>query len=162
MMETQAQATLSSTTNPNPIDAAGGPAAVIARLERAVNAHDLDAMAACFQPDYESAQPIHPDRAFRGREQMRANWVQIFGAVPDITAAVLRYAVDGETVWSEWDLRGTRRDGAPHRTAMVNIAGVRDGEIAWMRLYMEPVATGAGIDAAVRESLTSAGGGGGR
>ena len=118
-------------------------------------------MAACFQVDYESGSRSTPIALFAGGE-MRANWVQIFGAVPDITAEVLRYAVDGETVWSEWDLRGTRRDGAPHRTAMVNIAGVRDGEIAWMRLYMEPVAAGAAIDTAVRESLTSASGGGGR
>lgn len=160
MMETQAQATRSSTTTP--IDAADGPAAVLARLQRAVNAHDLDAMAACFQVDYASAQPIHPDRAFRGRAQMRANWTQIFGAVPDLRAEVLRSAVDGETVWSEWALRGTRGDGTPHQTAMVNIAGVREGAIAWMRLYMEPVAVGAGIDAGVRESLTSAGGGGER
>jgi ketosteroid isomerase-like protein len=135
------------------------PTGVITRIQRAVNAHDLDALAACFELDYRSEQPLHPNRAFRGREQMRKNWSQIFGAVPNIQAEVLRCAVDGNTVWTEWDMRGTRGDGAPHRIAMVTIGGVRDGEIAWMRLYMEQVSDGEGIDTAVREGLTGTGGG---
>ena len=84
---------------------------------------------------------------------MRKNWAQIFGAVPDITAEVLRCAVDGDTVWTEWDLRGTRVDGVPSHTVMVTIAGVQDDQIVWMRLYMEQVQVGEGIDAAVRASL---------
>ncbi len=133
--------------------AEANPAAVIDRIQRAVNEHDLDALGACFQVDYRSEQPIHPDRAFRGREQMRNNWAQIFGAVPDITADVLRCAVDGDTVWAEWELRGARRDGAKQVTAMVTIGGVQEGEFAWMRLYMEQMSTGEGIDAAVRAGL---------
>lgn len=151
-METQTDA-----SPPRVVDA--DPSAVIARIQRSVNAHDLDALVACFQPDYRSEQPLHPDRAFRGREQMRANWTQIFAAVPDITADVLRWALDGQTVWAEWDLRGTRRDGTPHHTAMVTIGGTQDGQISWMRLYMEPVSTGAGIDAAVQAGLAGRGGG---
>jgi ketosteroid isomerase-like protein len=134
-----------------------GPLAVIERIRRAVDAHDLEALAACFQPGYRSEQPLHPDRAFRGREQLRTNWSQIFAAVPDIRATVLRCATDGATVWTEWDLRGTRRDGTPQHTAMVTIGGVHEGQIAWMRLYMEQVSAGAGIDAAVREGLAEGG-----
>lgn len=133
------------------------PTAVVERIQRAVNAHDLDALAACFQPNYRSEQPIHPDRAFRGREQMRKNWSQIFGVVPDIEATILRCAVDGDTVWTEWEMRGTRRDGSPHLTAMVTITGVEEGEVAWMRLYMETVSQGGGIDAAVQQDLTGKG-----
>jgi hypothetical protein len=40
----------------------------IARLRDAMNAHDLDAMAALFAPDYRSEQPLHPNRGFGGRE----------------------------------------------------------------------------------------------
>lgn len=129
------------------------PAAVVERIQRAVNEHDLDALGGCFQVDYRSEQPIHPDRAFRGREQMRNNWAQIFGAVPDITADVLRCAVDGDTAWTEWELRGTRRDGAKQVTAMVTIGGVHQGEFTWMRLYIEAVSTGEGIDAAIRAGV---------
>ncbi len=129
------------------------PAAVVERIQRAVNEHDLDALGTCFQREYRSEQPLHPDRAFRGRDQMRKNWAQIFAGVPDIKADVLRCAVDRDTVWAEWELRGTRLDGAPHLTAMVTIGGVDEGEFVWMRLYMEQVSEGEGIDAAVRAGL---------
>jgi hypothetical protein len=36
---------------------------------------------------------------------------------------------------------------------MVTIAGIPAGRVVWMRLYMEPVQAGEGIDAAVRASL---------
>jgi ketosteroid isomerase-like protein len=61
----------------------------------AVNDHDLDALVACFAPDYVNETPARPQRGFRGREQVRRNWTQIFAGVPDIRAAVPRYATDG-------------------------------------------------------------------
>lgn len=138
--------------NPHPDS---NPLQVIDHIRHAVNAHDLGALAMCFQRDYRSEQPFYPDRAFRGRDQMRRNWTQIFGAVPDIRAEVLRSAVDGDTVWTEWEMRGTRRDGAPHHSAMVTIGGVEGGEVAWMRLYLEPVTLGDDIEAAVQAELAS-------
>ncbi len=131
------------------------PRAVIDAIKRAVDDHDLEALAACFHPDYLSEQPFHPDRTFRGSEQMRKNWSQIFWSVPDIRANVLRCAVDGNTAWTEWELRGTRLDGAPALMAMVTIAGTDGGQVVWMRLYLEPVTPGAGIDASVREHMAA-------
>jgi len=52
---------------------------------------------------------------------------------------VLACAVDGDTVWSEWEWQGHQRDGAPFEMAGVTVQGVKDGRIAWARLYMEPV-----------------------
>ncbi len=134
------------------------PLTIITRMKRAVDEHDLDALGACFQADYLSEQPFHPDRTFRGREQMRKNWGQIFQGVPNIRANVLRCTVDGTTVWTEWHLEGTRVDGGPAHVAMVTIAGTDAGQIAWMRLYLEPVTHGAGIDASVREQVAAEGG----
>ena len=54
-------------------------------IRRATNDHDLDALVACFAPDYQSEFPVHPDRAFHGLEQLRRNWMLIFGAVPTST-----------------------------------------------------------------------------
>jgi SnoaL-like domain len=51
-------------------------------------------------------------RTSRGNPQIGRNWTRIFAAVPDIRARVLRIAVDGDTVWTEWEMSGTRRDGA--------------------------------------------------
>ena len=78
-----------------------GPAAVVERLREAINARDLDALAACFAPNYLSEVPAHPDRAFRGHEQMRRNWTQIFGGVSDIAATLLGCTLAGDTAWAD-------------------------------------------------------------
>jgi len=51
---------------------------MLRNLERATNEHDLAALADCFAEDYRNETPLHPARSFRGREQVRANWRQIF------------------------------------------------------------------------------------
>lgn len=117
------------------------PTTVIGQLQRAINQHDLAAMGQCFAPNYRSEFPAHPERAFRGHEQMRRNWSHIFRAVPDIEAAVVSCAVDGETVWTEWEWRGTGPAGKPHIMRGVTVQGVQEDRIAWVRLYMEPVQT---------------------
>jgi hypothetical protein len=83
--------------------------------------------------------PAHPQRGFRGNEQVRRNWSQIFAGVPDLQARLPRMAVDGDTVWTEWDMSGTRRDGAAHLMRGVSIFGVSQGRLAWVRFYLEPV-----------------------
>ena len=124
---------------------------VMDRLNAALNAHDLEAFLACFHEDYASEQPAHPDRAFHGREQVRTNRSAVFEGVPDFRSELVRAAVDGEIAWSEWRWRGTQSDGASLDMAGVMVCGVRDGLMAWARLYIEPVEqAGAGIDAAVR------------
>jgi ketosteroid isomerase-like protein len=122
------------------------------RLQEAQNQHDLEAFVACFAPDYRSEQPLHPDRAFVGREQVRKNWSVIFKNVPDLRSELIRAASGGDTVWAEWRWSGIRLDGERFNLRGVTIMGVQNVEIAWGRLYMEPVQeTGEGVDAAVRE-----------
>ena len=116
-----------------------GPAAVVERLLAAINAHDLEAMVACFADDYVNEWPAHPQRGFHGGEQVRRNWSQIFAGVPDLRARLPRMVVDGDTVWAEWDIAGTRRDGAAHLMRGVSIFGVAEGSLAWVRFYLEPV-----------------------
>ncbi len=130
------------------------PIECIQRLEQAINHHDLEEFTNCFAPDYSSTFPAHPDRAFTGHEQMQKNWSQVFGAVPDLHATLLRHAVDGETVWAEWEWKGTRMDGVTFFHSGVTIQGVQQGRIAWARLYMEPVQeAGSGIDAAIQQTM---------
>jgi ketosteroid isomerase-like protein len=119
------------------------PRACIERLGRAVNAHDLAAMTDCFEPDYASEFPIHPDRVVGGHRQMQQTWAQIFAAVPDLRADLIRCCVDGETAWAEWEWQGRSGDGSPFWHRGVTLQGVRGGRIFWTRLYMEPVQTGA-------------------
>jgi ketosteroid isomerase-like protein len=131
------------------MDRAGqDPAVVVERLLAAINAHDLEAMVACFADDYLNEWPAHPQRGFRGRGQVRTNWSQIFAGVPDLRARLPRMTVDGDTVWTEWDIAGTRPDGGPFLTRGVSIFGVREGHLAWVRFYLEPVEETSGdVDA---------------
>jgi len=134
-------------------------AAPLDRLVTAASGRDLDALVGCFTPDYRNETPAHPAQGFTGREQVRRNWEQIFAVMPDITARVLRSACDGDVVWSEWHMAGTRPDGTALQMAGVVIFGVRGGQFAWARWYLEPVQAG-GPDAsqAVRQR-TGAGAG---
>src|SRR5829696_7572743 len=125
---------------------------VAERLNAAMNARDIDAFVACFAEDYDSKQPAHPDRAFTGREQARANWSAIFEGVPDFTSELVASVASGDVEWSEWRWRGTHADGTRLDMAGVIVGGVRDGLLQWARLYVESVEReGAGIEAAVRE-----------
>ena len=132
---------------------AGG--ALVERLCRAVNEHDLDALTECFAEDYVNETPAHPARGFQGRAQVRRNWQQIFDAVPDITAEV-GWIADEETVWSEWQMRGSRPDGTPHHMRGVVIFGVEGDVAAWARFYLEAVEEGGGdADEAIRRAVLS-------
>jgi ketosteroid isomerase-like protein len=127
------------------------PQALIDRLTAAQNAHDLEAMLACFHEDYQSEQPIFPARTFRGIDQVRANWSALLQSVPDFHAEILRSAVDGDTIFVEIHWTGTKSDGSPLEERGVVIMGIRADRIAWGRLYAEEVEReGADIDAVVR------------
>src|SRR4051794_35271531 len=90
------------------------PRATIQRLVEATAARDVDRIVACFAEDYSLEAPAHPHRSFRGNAQVRSNWTQIFAAVPDHTTTLSRLAVEGDSVWTEWEMSGVRRDGSPH------------------------------------------------
>ncbi len=131
-----------------------GPAAMIERLRAAVDAHDLNALGACFTPAYVNETPVHPARSFHGRDQVLRNWAQIFAALPDVHARLLRSAVDGDTAWSEWEMTGTRPDGSTQTMVGVTIFGVVDEAAAWARFYLEPVdLDDIDVDAAVRRTM---------
>ena len=130
--------------------ATGDPGAVLQRLHRAMNEHDLAGFLANIHDDYRSEQPAHPDRAFGGRPQVEENWTMMFREIPDFRAELISSAAGGDTIWAEWAWRGERRDGAPFELRGVTLFGVRDGRIAWGRLYMEPVTGGEGD---IREAM---------
>lgn len=111
--------------------------AVLQRMHDALNSRDLDAYVNCFATDYRSEQPIHPEWAYTGREQLRWNWTAIFENVQDFKADCLRSTIEGDTFWSEWRWTGTQPDGIPLTIVGVIIMGVRDGLISWGRIYME-------------------------
>lgn len=131
------------------------------QLRDATNSRSVARVADCFAVDYLNQTPAHPGRGFTGKDQVRRNWAQIFAAVPDHTATLIASAQDGDTVWSEWEMRGTRADGTPHLMCGAIVFTVRDGLASAARFYLEPVDTprndgvgDAGADAAVRRILS--------
>ena len=124
------------------------------RLLAAMNAHDIDAFVACFAPDYRSEQPAHPSRAFAGSDQVRENWTNVFAGVPDFRAELLlSVTTDDGVEIGEWDWRGTHTDGSPFAMRGTTLMGIEGDQIAWGRLYMEPVERdGADIGQMVQEA----------
>ncbi len=118
---------------------AAGPMAIVERLLEATNRHDLDAIGACFELDFENLTPLHPARSFRGRVQVMKNWGQILRGVPDISTQIVGRAVEGDQVWTEWEMTGTRLDGDRQLLRGVMIFAVRAGLISSVRFYLEPV-----------------------
>lgn len=117
----------------------GDPRALMARLTAAQNAHDLEAMLACFHADYRSEQPLYPARTFTGVDQVRANWGALLEAIPDFHTDTLSTAADGDTVFSEVHWTGTKADGTRLDERGVIVMGVRDDRVAWGRLYVDEV-----------------------
>jgi ketosteroid isomerase-like protein len=125
---------------------------ILEQLREAVNSHDAGQLAALFATDYQSFQPAHPNRGFGGSQQVFSNWSKMFDGVPDMTAKLLAWSVDGDIEWGEWDWSGTHGDGSDFSMRGVTIMTVRDGRIAAGRLYMEPTEfDGSDIDSAVHE-----------
>jgi ketosteroid isomerase-like protein len=99
---------------------------VIRRWVEALTAHDLEAAVACFAPDYHDVAPARRGESVQGREKVRENFAALFRDIPDLRADLLRSVADGDTVWMEWRMHGTRRDGTSLEFVGVNLLGVRD------------------------------------
>jgi len=130
--------------------------AVIDRLVGAVNGYDLEGVVSCFADDYVNETPVHPQRGFRGSDQVRTNWAQIFAGVADMQAAVLRWAQSDDQVWTEWEMSGSRgEDGGPFLMRGVVIFGIRGDVISSARFYLEPAEEASGdVDAHTRRVVT--------
>ena len=130
------------------------PSAVVQRLRAVTNTHDRDAIVACFASDYRNETPAHPARNFVGKEQVQRNWTQILAAIPDVSTEIVASAVSGNMVWTEWEHRGTRRDGTAHLMRGVVVFRIANGLIASARFFLEPVEEASGdVDTAVQRQV---------
>jgi len=73
------------------------------------------------------------------RDDVRRNWEEVISDVPDLRVDVPAAVEDGNTIWSEWRAYGTARSGATLELRGVIIFGIQDDQVAWSRMYMEPV-----------------------
>jgi ketosteroid isomerase-like protein len=112
---------------------------VFERMIQAANRHDVEAMVACFAPDFHSEQPFHPERNFIGPTGVRKNWSFFFSTMPDFRVDILSSAVEGDTVWAELHFYGTQVDGRKQVTRGVTLSNIQGEQIAWARVYIEMV-----------------------
>ena len=115
------------------------PKLVVERMIQAANRHDLDAMVACFAPDFRSEQPFHPERNFVGQAGVRNNWSFFFTTIPDIQVEIPNEVEEGDSVWAELHYHGTQTDGKKFTVKGVTLLGIQADQIIWGRLYIEPV-----------------------
>jgi ketosteroid isomerase-like protein len=113
-----------------------GVRSLIERVRSAINRHDPDAFLACFDEAYESEQPLHPERSFRGREGVRRNWSANLARVPDLRWDLADACFSADAAWCEWRWHGIRRDRGRFDMQGVVIYGIEDGRIVRGRLYM--------------------------
>ncbi|MDJ0318967.1 nuclear transport factor 2 family protein [Pseudarthrobacter sp. PS3-L1] len=112
----------------------------LTRLENAINSHDADSIAACFSADYVSETPHHPSTNFRGRVIVLSNWKAMLTQFPDLKARISRHAVNGDDVWSEWEMTGTAADGiSAEIIGPVIWRTDAYGLVSWARFYLDPV-----------------------
>ena len=73
------------------------------------------------------------------RDDVRRNWEEVISDVPDLRVEVPAAVEDGNTIWSEWRAYGTARSGAMLELRGVIIFGIQGDQVAWSRMYIEPV-----------------------
>lgn len=115
-----------------------------------MTAHDLTAAVDCFDDDYHDVTPNRPGQEFHGRTRVRQNFAALFEAVPDLRADLIGAVADGDTVWMEWRMHGTRLDGSRFDFAGVNLFGVRNDRFVWGRIYTHPVSDEGDIESQVK------------
>lgn len=115
------------------------PKVVFERMIEAANRHDLEAMVACFAPDFRSEQPFHPERIFVGPAGVRNNWSFFFTTIPDIQIEILGQVEEGDSVWAELHFHGTQTDGKKYMVRGVTLQGMQADQISWTRLDIEEV-----------------------
>jgi ketosteroid isomerase-like protein len=114
------------------------PTTVVERIVEAQNDHNLEGMLEWIAPDYRTETPVHPERDFTGRDQVRETWETLFRTTPDFEATLLNLVEDGTTVWTELRYSGTQINGTPLDMRGVIIFAVEDGRLAHGRVYLEP------------------------
>ncbi|MDI3195605.1 nuclear transport factor 2 family protein [Pseudarthrobacter sp. AL07] len=125
------------------------PVAVAQRWVRALSLHDLEAAADCFDSDYTDEAPARRGESVQGQDAVRQNFEKLLRDLPDLTAKIVRTVSDGDEVWMEWGLQGTRGDGTVMEFVGVNIFQVSAGRFRAGRIYTEVVRDAGGIEAQI-------------
>ncbi len=137
-------AELHSTTGGTDVMSGSSPREVAMMWAAAYNRHDPDAAAALYDEQVTNVQMPY-GKPVQGREAMRATYVNVFRAFPDIHVEIENIVQDGPWVAVEWQFTGTMRGefaGQPPTHAPFTLRGcelfrVENGRIQTQRGYWD-------------------------
>jgi len=130
------------------------PSEVVQQWIRAINERDLEGIVSCFAEDYEDEAPARTGETVHGRDQVRANFERLLVSMPDLRAEVRTVVDQGDSVWMEWVMRGTRTDGTRMEFVGVNLFEVAAGVLRRGRIYTELVRHAGGLGGQVDRMTT--------
>ncbi|MEO7230299.1 MAG: nuclear transport factor 2 family protein [Candidatus Limnocylindrales bacterium] len=136
------------------------PHDLAARWIGAINAHDLEGVVECFDPDYLDHAPARRGESVRGQGEIRANFRKFFDDIKNVRAELRAVVGGADEIWIEWRMFGNRPDGTPMEFTGVNIFGLRDGSFATGRIYTELVRDAGGIEGQIDRMTNWSGAGG--
>lgn len=121
------------------------PKRLLERFHTALNTRDIANLVHLLQVDFEQFRIGQSQRNTVGIEAARQEWERMFTTFTNFRADLLRQAIEGNVIWSEWRFSGNRGSGqgSDLRQEGVIILGVEEGLIAWTRTYLVDVAAEA-------------------
>jgi ketosteroid isomerase-like protein len=117
------------------------PKSVAESFVRAINRHDVEALAALMAPEHRFIDSL--GNAVVGREKMRSGWTGYFRMVPDYSIAIEESFTEGQVVVLLGLAEGTYapdgklKPGARWMAAVALRAQVEDGLISEWRVYAD-------------------------
>ncbi len=100
------------------------PSGVVELFVAALNARDLDAIMALYEPD---ATVLFEGRELKGAEAIRQHWAAALSGAPSLTMKTERIVQGPETALhvDTWELTATRKDGSAIRASGQGIEVLR-------------------------------------
>ncbi|MGB8763621.1 MAG: nuclear transport factor 2 family protein [Burkholderiales bacterium] len=102
------------------------------------NRHDIDALMSFMSDDCVFEASAGPDASgtqFKGREAVRAGYMEVWATYPDARWGNARHFVFGDRGVSEWTFTGTRADGTRVEVNGCDLFTFRNGKIALKNSY---------------------------
>lgn len=129
------------------------------RLRQAINRHDLDSLAQCFD---ERAVLVAPDGIAENREEIASYYAEWFEAFPDLVITPQSVTMFGDTLSSEFTISGTHKGallvpggdvleatGRPITVRSCSFSTVEGGLIISHRLFYDQLEMAAQIGGAL-------------
>lgn len=111
----------------------------VARFNKAVNQHDLEATMALMTDDciFENTYPPPDGKRFEGQDAVRGFWKEFFESSPRARFEFEETFASGERAFARWLYRWTDEKGQPGHIRGVDVFRIRDGKVAEKLSYVK-------------------------